>query len=240
MSKTPHMSCFNCSLKGLHPLSQLSKQDSKRIDRDKTIHSYNRGDVVFHEGTANLAAYCVHSGWLELYRENKPGRAHGIRLIGPGSLVGHLGVLTDRPYESSAKVVDSATLCIIPKPTILTLLSNSHAFTRALLGSVVEDLIFTLRQMSSFTHNTATERLARLLLEVGNLALGERPTKGTCEILLLRSQLAELGGITAETCSRILAQLKDAGIIELTRKSIVVKNPKLLRKTAGDDIPSTA
>jgi CRP/FNR family cyclic AMP-dependent transcriptional regulator len=84
---------------------------------------------------------------------------------------------------------------------------------------------------------SAPQRVAVVLCRLASTApsgmFGQRPG----EIRLTHEQLADLVGITRETTTKLLGELRDAGLVQLRRGGIVVLDHAELRATADHSRP---
>jgi CRP-like cAMP-binding protein len=233
MITTTNRSCSACVRGKLRPFSALTDAEQKRLLQQKHVHVYERGEIVYHEDTPGLAVYCIQSGRLEQYHEAREGTGQGARMVCPGQLSGLVEILLGLPYASSAKVLETAELCIIPGALIQKLVTESHAFSQSLLRVVAEDLFRLVQHVAEMAWRPVKQRLARTLIDSVQPASGEISRRRKLRISLMRSDLAELAGTTPESCSRALGALQDARMVELTRHDIVIRNLNALKRFAA-------
>lgn len=229
---TRQISCKTCPHRARNLFSRLSNSELEVVDRGKTVHKYDRGAIVCHEGTPSLAAYCIYSGWIQFYTIGVQGRSQGIRLEGPGQLAAYLGMLCDKPCVTSGKVVERATVCIIPRPTLMTLLESSAGFKQAMLRRTAADLVSSVQQTTSVAQETVRQRLARVIAEACHFPSRARAPQADLNVSLMRTELAEMAGTTPESCSRVLSKMADDRILALTRTGLMVQNLEALMRIA--------
>jgi CRP-like cAMP-binding protein len=226
------ISCRTCRHRANNLFCRLGDSELDLLDRDKRTIQYGRGQILCHEGSPDLASYCIHSGSVQFYTTGIQGRAQGIRLAGPGELVSFLGMLCDKPGALSGKIVEKATVCIIPRTTFQTILSRSPAFMYSVLQKVASQLYNSIQQIASLGQESVRQRLARVISDVCEFSSVGRPNGQSIDLPLMRIELAELAGTTPESCSRVLSDMAGEQILQLTRKSITVRNLEALRRIA--------
>lgn len=185
-----------------------------------------------------------------------------VRLIEPGELFGHQAILSGQPYPGTAEALEDSILCFIAKNTLLKLMDRSHALALEVARQVSRELLKAEKKMQSLGQYPALARLAMLLLHLGNdrqsyasrtlhpsgppagarsspLAARASIVPELCEgagkpseIDLSRRVLAEMVGITEESCVRILKRLKQQGIISSQNRKIELLDPKTLQELA--------
>jgi len=212
-----------CALAGAH---------LEKLEREKTVHKYEKGQVIFWEGTPAFAIHCLYSGAVKLYKTGPKAEPQVIRLLGPGEIFGYRALLADEPYAATAEAVEKAVICTISKPTLFDLLRHSPDLTIRLLSKLAVELKTSEEQMLAIAQETVRQRIARLLLFLseGNQQVTRRAR--TLKVPLLRSEMAQMVGTTPETFSRTLRYLASKGILQVTRDQISLSNTKALEKIA--------
>ena len=190
------------------------------------------GKLLFREGEDASAVYCLKSGMVKLYKTGAQGEPCIIRLLGRGRLIGYRAVVAGEPFAASAEVVTEARACVIPRSLFLELLDHSKDATKRLLRHTAWELRVSEEQLLSIAQQTVRERTVRLLA----LFLAECapvPARNVpIELPLRRSEFAQMVGTTPETLSRVLHRLADAGLLKLTRREILVRDPLRLQAEA--------
>jgi CRP/FNR family transcriptional regulator len=213
-----------CSLTGSHLL---------KLDRQKTAHEYQRGQIIFYEGNPPLAVYCVYSGVVKLYKAGKNDKRVLIRLLGPGEIIGYRALVADEPYAATAEAVETATICTISRDTLESVLADDFEITMRLMAKLATELRVSEEQMVTRTQDPVRQRTARFLIWL--LENLQHPSKKSSAISvpLLREEMAQMIGTTPETLSRILREFANQGLINLDRKNIEVAKLRPLRRLAG-------
>lgn len=209
----------------------LAGEHLERLEREKTMRHYERGESVFYEEAPVLAIYQVCSGLLKLYKTGRRKEELVIRLLGPGDITGYRALLAGEPYAATAEAVEPSTICAISKETFLGLLRQSPELSLSLLSKMAREMRHSEDQMVAMAQESVRQRTARLLLflhggQVGRL---EKYKPGDpVAVPLLHREMAEMIGTTPETFSRTLHALARRGIIRVTKAKIFIENPSAL------------
>jgi CRP/FNR family transcriptional regulator, anaerobic regulatory protein len=162
--------------------------------------------TLYNEHSAAEYVYSIRSGWLKLEIGLSNGNSRITRLLGPGDVVG-LEALVGSRYRHSAIAMGNIDVCRIPCSAIHQLNSHHPVLFKSLLlqwEKSLEQADFIITELST---GTAKERVAKLLdiLAKINKALTFRS--------MSRGEMASILGLTTETVSRIVAELKRSGHI---------------------------
>jgi len=213
---------FFCCITGPHQQS---------IERRKVEHTFERGAIVFHEGERAHAVHCIQRGVVKLYKLGPEGEELVIRLLGPGDIMGYRPLLADDLFAATARVLEETTVCTFNREFLFKLLRESPELAMHIMKKLASELRVSEDQMVSRIVENVPQRTARFLLwlfDAKRLAEDRTPY----ESALRREDMAMVIGTTPETLSRILHELERRKILDLSRKSIRVREPKLLRHLA--------
>jgi len=185
------------------------------------------GKTLFTHGDPAKALFLLVRGQLKLYRTSPEGQEVIVEVLEPGTTFAETRVFLENPryHLSCTALVDSEIIAI-----------DAQNFL-AVLNQSVETCLLLLRQIS--------ERAERLVDEVDRLALqsstcrvagyllGQLP-RGRNEFLLKmpKGVLATHLAIRAETLSRILKQLAEAGVVSVHANLVRVHSREKLQRLA--------
>ena len=185
------------------------------LGRERMARQYESGQLVFHQGTPSLAVLSVHSGLVQLTRDNWRGSRIVVGLRGPGELVGVRSVLARVPYQVSVETLEPSTLCSVPREIFLAVVRDCPELAMRLLEHLAKDYLLTEEQLVARSSLSVRARTARLLIGAANGAQDGPRKVRSHEIVMAREEMALLIGTTRETLSRTLSQLAKRGSVAL-------------------------
>lgn len=176
--------------------------------------SLKRGAVLFVAGTRAEHLHLVVDGWLAQTRCTDEGREQGMRLAGPGSVLGAEALLAPS-YETSVRALSDAQVCYLPAGEVRQVLARDPAQGVALNAALVEEILELQSQLLRVTSRQASARLVGLLEQLAP------PGKARwVELPLAWTDVATLLSLSPEAVSRALRGLEDEGVLERRRRSI--------------------
>jgi CRP/FNR family cyclic AMP-dependent transcriptional regulator len=132
---------------------------------------FKEGDVLIAEGEQDTAAYLIRKGWLQVHR-SRPGRAVSLIRLGPGDIVGELGLAGRVPRRTATvtaltdgevEVIDRGTLIRLvngPGNRLTPLLAALFSRLQSLLldsstDDALDDTIVTFAKLEGLTPASA-------------------------------------------------------------------------------------
>ncbi|MCR4404813.1 MAG: Crp/Fnr family transcriptional regulator [Candidatus Acetothermia bacterium] len=185
---------------------------------------YEEGQIIFEEGEPVFGVYFIDRGKVKLAKRSLGGRRQILKLVGPGEILGEEALFDEQAYSAHARALERTA-------TEFVTVKEFHAFLEAhprVALKLIEQLSREIKGFQSKLLETSYEsslgRVANLLLSLVD-KWGEEEDGGLyIGVKLSRTELAELAGIASETASRLLARLRERGILALDGQRIIIRD----------------
>ncbi len=189
---------------------------------------------LFAAGDSGTALYLVASGWIKISKPGPNGRDIVLELAGPGSLFGELAVLCNLKRAADARALSAARVVAIDGRALISALRANPDALLAVVRLLGERLARTTAQMED-GQIPAEPRLARALLRLAEL--DPRPSKAglVIDLGLSQSDLGDLTGLARESINKLLAGWRDAGLVKLDGRTLVLPDLPAMRALAEHD-----
>lgn len=203
--------CAHCPVRSLALV-----REAESGERDAIVGRFARvrcgaGGTIYSEGDRAAFVYVVRSGLLKLTRCAMDGTERILRLPRTGDTIG-LEALTIGHYRHTAVALTRIEACGIPVDVLREQYERRPAMLLALLAEGERALDQADRALEELTAGPARRRVARLLLNTTCDATGH------CCHVLPREELGAVLGITTETASRVIADMKRQRILTRERR----------------------
>ncbi len=171
--------------------------------------SYSPGQTIFYEDEEVDALYVVRDGRIKLLNYLENGRARIVRLHNKSSILG-LNGLMDEPHTHEAVAIDDVYIYQIPMRLIIAVKNKDPDTYSHLLEHLQEDLKMADTWITDFSTGAIRARVARLL----SFLMDKDVDTGPCEVTLLTvEEMANILGVTPESVSRVMADMKRKNIL---------------------------
>ncbi len=222
----PH--CTNCTSFKKSLFSCLSDKNISFLESSLIHRSYKKGQTIFYKGDQPKGLYCVHSGRIKLIRFGLNDHSVIVRFVVSGDLLGYRSLFSKEPYSASAKVVEDAAVCFIPKTYIDMLINRDENLPQALLSKMSRDLRDSEDRLLSFVDASLRERLAEFLIALKEqYGVIIRDGKEFINFKLSRREMACFLGTTTESVIRQISQFKKEDLIKEELEGISINEDQL-------------
>ncbi|TCJ39081.1 Crp/Fnr family transcriptional regulator [Parafrankia sp. BMG5.11] len=184
-----------------------------------TMQRLQEGQTVFHEGDPARRVFMLTYGSLKIYTLLLDGRRQVTGFMFPGDF---LGVAVEGEYAFTIEALEGSELWWFSRDAFTRFVDQNPSIERELYHLSAHELAAAQQQMVLLGRKTAAERLASFFFEL--LERQERAGTGEGQILDLpmnRLDIADYLGLTKETVSRMLAELRSRGLIRLAAQNRV-------------------
>jgi CRP/FNR family transcriptional regulator, nitrogen fixation regulation protein len=193
-------------------LSDLGMTTSSNPQVSLSEFAYKRGTEIFGESEPATYVYQVKAGAVRSYKLLSDGR----RQIGAFHLPGDIfGLENGDMHRFTAEAVVDTTLRIIKRRSLERVAEDDAVVARNLLSMTTSNLKHAENHILLLGRKTATERVAAFLVEMNDRITSD----GTMTLPMCRRDIADYLGLTLETVSRSLTELRAAGMLEFLGKT---------------------
>jgi len=194
----------------------------ERLDRNRV----RPGQVLFQEGNRATHLYLLREGRARQLRRDPGGGEHVVALLGPGDCAG-VEVLAGGCCATTVEVIEEGEVCVAGRDELVGLLERAPGLAVSLVLATHRRLERALAQQACLGVVGSASRIAAWLLHHADPADGE---PGWTPQPLTQAELAAVVGVSSETACRVLARLRDGGLIDVRRNQIRITDRRGLRR----------
>jgi CRP-like cAMP-binding protein len=212
-------------------LRSVPEQDLKAAAAASRLRSYRRGQVVFTRSDPGDTVIVVVSGRVKVTVRSADGGELTLALIGPGGLLGELGVVDGGPRSADAETLEPCQLLLIPRDTIRDICARVPSAGQALTSSIAATLRRLTEAAADLVFLDLPRRVAKILLSLPQGA------GGVIQLRLSQEELAHQAGSTRQSVNAALRGFERRGWIEVRDRTVTVTQPDALGRFAGSQAP---
>ncbi len=214
-------------LKEVKLFSFLTHQEIEEISKLAKKRRYEKDEIILRETEFGNAFYLIAKGSVKVSIYSEEGEETILTFLGVGDFFGEMALFLDSIRCANVISLEETEVFILERQDFYEILKNNFNMTK----KIFEVLCSRLRQanffIDSLAHLDVSGRLIRFFQEISK-------EKGQDEgeyVSIPRFSQQDLAGkiaSTRETISRILANMKNAGLIEFKKDRFLI-NKKLIK-----------
>ncbi|MCD4697360.1 MAG: Crp/Fnr family transcriptional regulator [Bacteroidales bacterium] len=218
------VNCLDC-LKSSKCFRKLIPSELEFINQNKTQILYHKGENICKQGAFASYVLYISDGLVRLYLESPNNKNINLKILKTSEFIGLSSIYGDNIYNYSTVALQDSVMCLIEKDSFRKLLADNSHFASEIIKWYCENEKQLFNKIQSLGNKQMHGRLADTLIYLCNQILQAEKVFSH----LSRKDIAEFAGLSTESTVRLLTELKNENIIDITGKEIKILNPDLLK-----------
>ena len=227
-------SCGACALRTRYAFCDLPEPDLQAFESIKHTITYPKDAVLFAEGQKPRGIFVLCKGRVKLSLCSRDGKTLIMKIVEPGELLGLSSAIGGKVYEVTAETAEPCQLTFVRRDDFLCFLRQHSDACLQVACQLAEKYTSACREIRSlsFSH-TAEEKLAALLLDWSSRRRADGDeSRNRLKLSLTHEEIAQRIGMTRETVTRTLADLKKRRIVEGKGATLQIRDKRALQAMA--------
>jgi CRP/FNR family cyclic AMP-dependent transcriptional regulator len=203
---------------------QLSAQLIAQLTARGNPRTYQRGEVLFEEGSRADALYILLSGELKVFTRGENGRELVYNVMRAGEFFGEL-FLDGGPRSASVKAVTTSICVVVGRDQFSEFMTTYPEFAECLVLKLIARVRHATEQLRSVALKDVYGRVVTLLHELATDDNGVR----SLDRSVTQQEIADRIGASREMVNQIFRDLVRGGYIEKNRDRHMVIAKELPR-----------
>ena len=222
--------CLTCSVREEHLFCNLSIHAAQRLNEIKSTAVYPKGAMLFIEGQQPRGVFVLCAGKAKLSTSSREGKTIITKLSDSGDVLGLNSVISDRPYEVTAEMMEPGQANFIPRDSLLQFLKEHGEVALRVAEQLSRNYYTAYEEIRTLGLATSpSEKFAKLLLSWSPTSTSN--DNGTqVKLTLTHEEIAEIIGTTRETVSRLFSEFKRKQLLQLKGSTLIIRNRPALEK----------
>lgn len=207
----------------------LTEEQRILLAQNFTIQKYKKNETIYCEGETPTHLMCLLTGKVKIYKDGVGGRSQIIRVIKSHEYFAYRAYFAEEDYVTAAAAFEPCTICLIPMPTIISLIQENAELAMFFIRQLSIDLGISDERTVSLTQKHIRGRLAESLLFLKD-TYGVEEDQCTLSIYLSREDLANLSNMTTSNAIRTLSNFAAEKLIIIDGRKIKLIEEDKLKK----------
>lgn len=224
------MDCKLELLKRVPIFSGLADDELKRISCIAVSRHYPKHSIVFVEGQELCTFYFIQSGIIKVFRTDHNGNEQIMCILQKGELFPHVGFFDEIPYPATAQTVTDCELLAISMAGFKRILNSNSVIAKSVMKIMDKRLLLMGQRLHNVISGDVRCKVVMALLQLIE-EYGIHKQEGIyVSIPLTHQDFANMLGMSRESVSRVLNQLKKDQLLDINRKSILIYDLDALKR----------
>src|SRR5215468_893118 len=200
--------CLTCPVREEHIFCNLSIHAGQRLNEIRSSAVYPKGAMLFIEGQQPRGVFVLCAGKAKLSTSSREGKTIITKLSEGGDVLGLNSVISNRPYEVTAEMMEPGQANFIPRESLLQFLKENGEVALRVAQQLSRNYYTAYEEIRTLgLASSPAEKFAKLLLSWDS---GKEKANGPFQVkvTLTHEEIAEMIGTTRETVSRLFSDFK--------------------------------
>jgi CRP/FNR family transcriptional regulator len=209
--------------------STLTDEEFNALQHIFILRSYRRNQVIFMEEETGNYMYLVLTGKVKVAKSSSSGRETILAIHKAGDFFGEMSLLDGKTAPATVSAMEDSKIISVSGTDFHKYLMHNEK----VLLQIIDVLCARLRQVWQTQSLSSSKAEARIRMGIYDLAKrhGVQDAHGTIiDLKITHQELAEMVGTSRETVTRVIARLREKGVIEVDHRRMTLLNPQALLK----------
>ncbi|WP_428670542.1 Crp/Fnr family transcriptional regulator [Reyranella sp.] len=211
----------------------LTEQETRELLRPSTVKRVQKRNVVFRRGDPGDGLYGVLAGRILITIDSIDGKELILNSHGQGEFFGEIALLDQVGRSASAVAGETSELLFLGRDVFRAFLAQRPEA----MNRIISVLCARLRRSTDVIEDAAFLNVASRLAKQVISLIQESDRAGTREqqptVHVSQADLARMLGVSREFVNKQLKVWRAAGIVELGRRTMVVRDRRALEQLVG-------
>ncbi len=227
-------SCLTCKLRAERTFCRLPDSALRAFESIKFATSYPKDAVLFVEGQSPRGIFVICKGRVKLSMSSIDGKTIILKIAEPGEVLGLSATVSAKPYELTAETIDPCQVNFVKREDFLRFLKQHVDACFRVAEQLSEKYNSSCHELRSLgLSHSATEKIAKLLLEWSCRAGDALKQDSRFKLALSHEEIAQMIGTSRETVTRVFSELRKKEIIQSKGSTMSIRNKAALKLLAA-------
>ncbi len=195
----------------------LLPQDFGVIGHEIEKRRYCKGQIIYSQEDPVEALFLLKSGRVRLYRLTPSGKRLDLAVIEPGTFFGEMPLLGESMRNTYAEALEDSLICVLSRADIERLVYAHPQVAIKIIEVLSRRLVLCEARLEEVAYRSVPARIAALLVRLSQEQLDE-------VVEITHQELGDMIGAIRETVTKTLDEFQQAGLVELSRGRIILRD----------------
>ncbi len=211
-------------------LGKLSGSEIDALLTYSRVERYPAGHEIFAKGAPGQSLMAVLRGSVRISSISLAGKEIVFNIINPGEIVGEIAVFDGGERSGDATAITDCELLVLSRRDFMPCLENHADICLMLIKILCQRLRQTSEQVEDLLFRHLEGRVAKALLHLAEQSRQRDIRSSALTLHLSQTELGHKVGSSRESVNKLLQVWQRAGLIELAKGSIMIRDPAAIER----------
>ena len=202
-------------------LSTVDRLELEKLAKFASILHFGRGAIIVLDEETPTKFHIIKDGIVKVFKTSQAGKEFTIDIRYRGEIIGLIPVIKGIPHFASTRALADTEIVAISRQDFLDFIDRNPAVASRITDSEFQRICDLHERLMGLMADNASRRLVKTLFALFG--------KYGSTLHFTHQEIAEMSGISTETATRIMTQLKNSGILKSARGKLIITNAEKLR-----------
>lgn len=193
-----------------------------RLVHQTEMRTCRKGQILYAQEDRAEVLFLLKRGRVQIYRLTPTGKRLELSIVEPGTFFGEMPLLGESLRHAYAEASEDALVCVMSRIDVERLMREHPQVALRMIEALGRRLALCEARLEEVAYRSVPARLAAVLLRLSNETAGE-------ELRITHQEVGDLIGALRESVTKVLDEFQRAGLVELCRGRITVRDVTGLR-----------
>ena len=195
----------------------LGPQDFVVIGHEIEKRTCCKGQIIYSQEEPVEALFLLKGGRVRLYRLTPSGKRLELAVIKPGTFFGEMPLLGESMRNTYAEALEDSLICALSRADIERLVCAHPQVALGIIEVLSQRLALCEARLEEVAYRNVPARIAAVLVRLSQKQLDE-------VVEITHQELGDMIGAIRETVTKTLDEFQQAGLVELSRGRIILRD----------------
>jgi CRP/FNR family transcriptional regulator, cyclic AMP receptor protein len=193
---------------------------------------FKKRSAILNAGSEENDVYYLKKGFARAYAVSSEGEELTMIIFQPGDFFPLISTVKPQKLNYYIEALTEVEIISVPRSRFIEFLQSREDLLTELILHLTARFEGVLTRMEYLVFGTAAQKLASIIVILGDRFGEKRGTKIYIKAPLTHKDLASLVGITRETTTLILKEFSKRRFITFQKRHLIIDNPKALQSNS--------
>lgn len=213
-----------------HFLGALTVDELRDLLKRAIIKRIAAGEIIFRKDDPGDGLYGVLAGSVLIVVESADGKELTLNKHDAGEFFGEVALLDGEGRSAAAVAYEPTELLFLGRDAFMAFLKPRPEAMMRIIALLCARLRRATNLVEESTFLNVSTRLAKRLIALTDGHAAQEGTTAGPTLFISQKELAQMLGVSREFVSKQLAIWREAGIVELGRRRLTIRDERLLEQ----------